>query len=358
MTHYQVLGLDREASGADVRAAYRRMVREHHPDRSPSKESQKIFLAAGAAYEVLRDPERRRQYDLLLDLEEARRRQQAAPRAQPRPQPKPPTENPAQVRRDRDRLVAAEVARLSSLFVKGRLSEAERLAREIVAVSPTEAVPYAILGDIARGRGDVQEALRMYAYAAQFDGRNPLYQQRYEDLLNRHNVHVSTRRASVQSQQPSIGPALVAAFVTLVGGLYVATANEPPLFSGWTLGMLAMLFVSGVAVGAGLSIGHWLDRMDSALTTSLGHTSPAFAMGLISIANFWLAVGLYLMLGIFSRGHNLSMTRLMGSIAAVVFVATLATGFSGAEPQSVLLWGGNLAFVGALLGWLAADAFR
>jgi curved DNA-binding protein CbpA len=57
---YAILGLSRSFTDVELRDAWRRMVREHHPDLGGSRER---FEEARAAYEVLADPARRRQLD-------------------------------------------------------------------------------------------------------------------------------------------------------------------------------------------------------------------------------------------------------------------------------------------------------
>jgi molecular chaperone DnaJ len=62
---YTVLGVPRDASGEDIRRAYRRLAREHHPDVNQDPAAEARFKEATAAYETLSDPARRRQYDLF-----------------------------------------------------------------------------------------------------------------------------------------------------------------------------------------------------------------------------------------------------------------------------------------------------
>jgi DnaJ-class molecular chaperone len=62
--YYEVLGLDRDASKAEVKTAFRRLARELHPDvNDHDPEAEEKFKEAAEAYEVLSDPERRRAYD-------------------------------------------------------------------------------------------------------------------------------------------------------------------------------------------------------------------------------------------------------------------------------------------------------
>lgn len=61
---YQVLGVARGATEADIKKAYRRLAMEHHPDRTGGdKVSEERFKQITEAYEVLRDPDKRAAYD-------------------------------------------------------------------------------------------------------------------------------------------------------------------------------------------------------------------------------------------------------------------------------------------------------
>ena len=62
--YYQILGVARDASPDDIKKQYRQEALKYHPDRNPgNKESENKFKEAAEAYEVLRDPEKRRLYD-------------------------------------------------------------------------------------------------------------------------------------------------------------------------------------------------------------------------------------------------------------------------------------------------------
>jgi curved DNA-binding protein CbpA len=66
-TYYDVLQVERDASPAQVRAAYRRLAQKYHPDKMPDNANASRAMAAiNAAYEVLSDPHRRAEHDLWI----------------------------------------------------------------------------------------------------------------------------------------------------------------------------------------------------------------------------------------------------------------------------------------------------
>ena len=60
---YEVLGVARDASGDDIKRAYRQLARQYHPDANPDPEAEARFKEVSQAYEILSDPERRANYD-------------------------------------------------------------------------------------------------------------------------------------------------------------------------------------------------------------------------------------------------------------------------------------------------------
>ncbi len=129
--------------------------------------------------------------------------------------------------------------------------------------------------------------------------------------------------------------------------------------SSWTLGFMVMALLSGVAVGASLSIGGYLDRFASISSSSAGRVSPSVALAFVATINFWAAGLLYFLGGGFMKSYNYSTSRLVGGVA----ISTLVLGVCAAISPSVnapqaAIWGGNLVYLGALAGWVDTDSFR
>jgi len=62
--YYEILGVARGASESDLKSAFRRLAKDHHPDRNPGDTSaEQKFKELNEAYEVLKDPQKRAAYD-------------------------------------------------------------------------------------------------------------------------------------------------------------------------------------------------------------------------------------------------------------------------------------------------------
>jgi hypothetical protein len=99
--------------------------------------------------------------------------------------------------------------------------------------------------------------------------------------------------------------------------------------------------------------------------TTLGKISPNLALATVAIVNFWVAAGIYVALGLAQKGFNYTTSRLVASIGGATLLLAFASSFStgphggsGIDSWQVVVWGGNLMYVGALAGWMVADSLR
>ncbi|MVM40173.1 DnaJ domain-containing protein [Spirosoma sp. HMF3257] len=86
--YYSVLGVPKTASDEDIKKAYRKLARKHHPDLNPNDaEANKKFQQINEANEVLSDPEKRKKYDQYgKDWQHAEQFEQAKQQQRSRPQ--------------------------------------------------------------------------------------------------------------------------------------------------------------------------------------------------------------------------------------------------------------------------------
>ena len=67
--YYAVLGVDKSASAADIKKAYRKLAQKHHPDANQGNtRSEERFKEVSAAYDVLSDPKQREEYDRIRQM--------------------------------------------------------------------------------------------------------------------------------------------------------------------------------------------------------------------------------------------------------------------------------------------------
>ena len=353
---YSILGVKPGASLETIKSAYRKLALKHHPDRSTAPESVEIFRQATEAYEVLGDADQRKEYDRRLNLErqlrEEARKKATAPRQ---------TATSQRPRRPPNPVVAEKVAQMTALYRHGQLGSAEELARSILEVDRRQPVVFAVLGDIARGRGRFEEAAKMYAYAAQMAPGNIEYERRHIEMLE------AMREGGTVAAKRTAGCGAFGLNALIVGlcGSYLILAKESPLLptvslvSSVTLGLIVMSLICGIALGVSLGLDGYLDRFSTSAFDSMGRVGPAIALGVVSIVSFWAAAAFYLIAGITQRSFQYSASRLVASTAGITLVFGSCASFSASlNAGQTMLWSGNLIYLGALVGWFVADAFR
>lgn len=357
---YQVLGVARTASADEIRKAFRSLALRFHPDRNKSPQAPARFAEISEAYEILRYPETRKAYDLKAAQQRQQKTEQAQTQAPPQSQQVRTSTATSPKSKPGNMPTAEPLAKLAVLFSRGRFEDAEQLARKILESNPKEGLAYAVMGDIARARGDLNHAVNLYARAVQAEPRNVIFQQKYEELVNRSMTYEVTR-----GQPKAIVPLVVSSGVLFSCSAYMALTKEPPAFasilpvSSWTLGSVVMLFIMGLSMGVGLAMSGILDRFQDASSSSTGKISPAVALTGVALFNYWAAGILYLILGLTQNSLNKSTSRLFLGCLATLFIGLIGASLSPVlHPGQIGLWGGNLVYLGAVLGWMVTDSLR
>jgi curved DNA-binding protein len=77
--YYKIMGLSQNASEKDIKTAYRKLARKYHPDISKEPNAEERFKEMGEAYEVLRDPAKKAEYDNYLKNKQFHQQHQRGP---------------------------------------------------------------------------------------------------------------------------------------------------------------------------------------------------------------------------------------------------------------------------------------
>lgn len=390
-TYYEILGVAEAATREDIKKNYRKLVRQFHPDVHPDKAfAEKQFKQINEAYRVLYDPDQRSLYDLKLKNQRRRppagadsgpsastRARASGPgpssgRGQSRPTAAPPPP-PSVHRLVRD----AEYA-----FIRGRLGEAESLARKVVRMDRSNARAYTILGDILYARHRRDEALENYSYAIQFDPNNREVQGKLNRLLGVDGGRRAADRARQGRPMTAASAGRASAILHLVGWvtfflilllfLPEVKASSLPggpiqqeglLGGGWNTTISLALAAEGLLLGMLLRAGSFLEHHgDELMFQTLSHRGVrgrGAPLGLLlvglAMVFFWLALGVYLVLASLQENMSKSLIRAFG----VTLIFVLASALLSPEFQvGILLVGGNFVFVTLLAGWWMVDAWR
>jgi DnaJ-domain-containing protein 1 len=82
--YYRVIGVERDASEAEIKRSFRKLAVLYHPDKNPTHEAETLFKEINEAYEILSDPDKKFRYDQLLHSPSVQPGQQTYTRSQSR----------------------------------------------------------------------------------------------------------------------------------------------------------------------------------------------------------------------------------------------------------------------------------
>jgi hypothetical protein len=283
----------------------------------------------------------------------------------------------------------AEAARTlreaQAAFAGLRYRDAIRLCKTVLDLDRRNAAACGLLGDVYRAQGRVDDAIYFYSLAAQLapTPQNRAVMAKLEALLTAERgarpgaatTARSTeatladgaarvrRRASRQVCAGAFGLALAVLVLFAAVQVRAEPITELPWISGWTAPLVWGMVLAGATLGATLTLSGAVRPLDEELFFTLagrpgGHTPPlGLLLFLVGGLFFYLAVGIYLLVGALQESFSRSLMR----VFTATFLVISCMAFMVASPEvgrQILLFGGNVVFLGMLVGWLLGDFFR
>lgn len=195
---YEILGIDGAATLADVRAAFRRLARDKHPDRfqgAARQQAETDFQEITEAYNVLSDPDRRGRYDQSLS---AGTRETLT--------------NPKEMAR-------ALLAKGLGLLKSGDVVRAGEMLHQAVAHDAQSAKAHHALGlFLSEHNGRIEDALRHLDQACKLDPLNPRVLVDSSRLFARARMFVRASRLAESAAELAPGDAAISAWVNELKG--------------------------------------------------------------------------------------------------------------------------------------------
>lgn len=393
-THYQVLGVSETASIEEIKKQYRAMARKFHPDVNPGPEAARQFSTIAEAYRILSDSEARRLYDadraLKARVEANTFRAAASTGATAAPGPSPKVSTTAT--QEADRLVQQAQAS----HVRGRHIEARNLAEQALRYNRRNAQAWEVLGDICRTQGRMDDALHNYSMAVQIEPRNAALQQKIERLARQpsgtrltpggYTPNPAARPQTTRSAPfAGAGATLVApekrplarvlmGFIGYFGSFLIllfaalqlnrssSSLGALPFVSSWSWPFIGCLAVTGCLLGATMTITGAVRRIeDDLILTGGSEGAKTIPLGIFVLALgslfFWAGMILHIAISAIQEALTGSLLRLYGVLVLVTLLFAAVWGVPDGFAQT-MLWGGNVLFIGYVIGWLLGDFFR
>jgi hypothetical protein len=114
-----------------------------------------------------------------------------------------------------------------------------------------------------------------------------------------------------------------------------------------------------LSVGVSLSIAGVLDVYDANRGSAVMRVAPATALGAVAVVNFWVALAFYVLVGATQQAFNASMSRLIAGVTfALLFLTVAAWQLNSEAGMQTFLWGGNVLYLSAAVGWFVADSLK
>jgi curved DNA-binding protein CbpA len=353
-TYYEILGVPQTASTEVIKKRYRQLVLKYHPDVAKDKLGAKAaFLEASEAYKTLVNKNKRDIYDATLITQGFRANTSEATSRRGRPQAEQQRQRPSSVN------TTAEVLRIlaeaQTAYIEHRYALATDKCLQAQRLDPHSAKAHDLLGDVYKAQGRNQEAIAMYTIAAQLDPRSSLIRAKLNRLIDKTPYVVDQRDSMLRTGANII---LAAIGIFLFGLLAIDPRRFPPVIGSWNWMLIMVLLTDGVVIGFILSMSDKVRLMDEEWTFMSG-SGAAFPVGILlgflSIVFFYVAAAGYVVVSLFEGSFSASVIKaFLATFALVCLTAIIYI----PDRQSVMLFGGNVAFPGVLFGWMVGDVIR
>ena len=378
--HYEVMGLPRNATVAQIKRRYKQLVRKYHPDVATDKEmAHRLFIQITEAYQALSDPVRRKAYDETLKMEDTHFRHSHAPDAQHHTSSRP--SHHASTHRSTsttvgapdvqfgNETVAQKVRDAQFAFIQKRFNEAASHCKEALEMDPRCARAHTVMGDIYRAQGRTQNAIGSYSYALQFDPKDKESERKLMELVGKEVIPKTDFVSYIRDPKRiavfnTLGWAAVFILIMLIGvfpGQPISWLGSfaPPI-NRWSWNLVSLMAAASIGAGVLLSANGFLRHPDEEII----YENPGGSW--VSVPTGW---ALLLGSGFFFIGAALfyaTVSLLQGNLsksviivfACVAVIVTLSAMMYPHAREQVLLFGGNVAFLSCLIGWYMGSMMR
>lgn len=373
-THYEVLGLPRDSTPAQIKRRYRLLVRKYHPDVAATDKdtATRLFLQIREAYEVLSDPSRRRTYDSGLDAQRQRQHSTTTQRTTGAPSPgRAATTSGRSAQAPASNQAAQRLKDAQWAFIQRRFQEAADHCKEVLKTDGRNARAYSILGDIYRAQSKPNSAIRYYSYALQYDPSDRETEKKLTKLIGKKVAPQPVRVEPVRAG-PTTAMTInviwwgIAFFLLMLIGV---RPGEPipglgyyaPWVSRWSWNLVGLMAGSSAIVGMLLSVNRLLGHPDDELVLeSTGSNWAVIPTGIILLIGsgfFFPGAAVFYIVAGFAQGSlSRSVLVAFAGVAGVVVLSALM--YDPAARFQVLKFGGNVSFLSMLLGWYVGAMFK
>jgi len=364
--YYEILGVPRNATFAQIKRRYKQLVRKYHPDVADTDKAtaHRLFIQIREAYEVLSDPSRRRAYDATLD-------KQTAPIGSQRSPGTSQSSNTSSAYKSPSSRVAQHIRDAQWAFIQRRFQEAINQCKAAIELDSRNAKAYAILGDIYRIQGKPNSAVKYYSYALQYD---PTDRESEKKLMNLMGTRVNSEPRQFKSGSHSPATVMtinmvwwgIAFFLIMLIGVHPGKpipwlAYYIPHISQWSWNLVGLMAASSAVMGMLLAINRLVGHPDDELILeNTGGNWTLIPTGLILLIGsgfFFLgAAAFYLIVGLMQGSLSRSVVTVFAAVLVVVLLSALM--YEPGGRLQVLMFGGNISFLSMLFGWYIGWIFR